>query len=184
MLVADEKKNFVFDDRAAQRKPGSHTVQLRIFFRRGNARILIEEKRRGVKRIGAPVQVRAAVNAVGSRSGAQVNMRAARGTLLRVIHGRVHSKFLNGLRRGAWQRLANGKIHRRGALDYCRSELCRAADSRVIHNPCGSHLARALAVEQIFGVHAIQEKTVAGIALAVGPDRLVTQTCVGAGAAG
>ena len=38
----------------------------------------------------------------------------------------------------------------------------------------------ALAVEQILGVHAIQQKSVAGIALAVGPDGLVAQAGVGA----
>jgi hypothetical protein len=58
----------------------------------------------------------------------------------------------------------------------------RAGNSSVIHNTRRSHLAGALSVEQIAGVDAIQQEGVAGVALPVGPDRLVAQTAVGSGA--
>ena len=45
------------------------------------------------------------------------------------------------------------------------------------------HLAGALAVEEIAGVHAIQQERVGSIALAVGPDGRVAQAGVRARAA-
>ena len=43
-------------------------------------------------------------------------------------------------------------------------------------------MAGALAVEQIAGIDSIQKKRVAGVALAIGPDWLIAQAGVRAGA--
>ena len=63
------------------------------------------------------------MESVGSRSRTQIDMRAAGGTLLRIVHGSIHAKLLNGFRRGAWECFADGKIDGSGALNRLRSEL-------------------------------------------------------------
>ena len=62
--------------------------------------------------------------------------------------------------------------------------LAASSHSGIVHDAGRGHLAGALAVEQVAGVDAIQQKAVAGVALAIGPDRLIAQAAVGAGAAG
>ena len=57
---------------------------------------------------------------VRSRSGAHIDVRAARGALLRVIHGSVYAKFFDGFRSGRGQCLANRQIGRRCALKRLR----------------------------------------------------------------
>jgi hypothetical protein len=56
-------------------------------------------------------------------------------------------------------------------------------NASVVHDASRCHLARALAVEQIAGIDAVKQKAVAGIALPVSPDRLVSQAAIGSCAA-
>ena len=184
VLIAEEAEELVFDNRAAERTPGHSAMQLGIFFAGGNIGVGVEKKRGGVHRVGAAMYVSAAVIIVGARGGAHVNVRAAGGTLLGVVHGSVDAEFLDGFRRGSRQRLANGQIGRGSALDNRGTAAGGAADTGIIHHARGGHLAGALAIKEIAGVNAIEKKTVAGVALAVCPDGLVTEAAVGTGPAG
>ena len=85
-------------------------MQLGIFFAGGNVGIGVEEERSGVHRVGAAMYVSAAVKIVGARGGAHVDVRAAGGALLGVVHGSVDAKFFDGFRRGSGKRLADGEI--------------------------------------------------------------------------
>jgi hypothetical protein len=85
---------------------------------------------------------------------------------------------------GDGNRFADGEVNRRAALDRKRAQSGRRADTGFIHNSRGSHLAGRLAVEKVLGVHAIQQERVAGVALAIGPDRLIAQAGVRSGAGG
>src|SRR5208282_6134080 len=58
------------------------------------------------------------------------------------------------------------------------------SNASVVYNAGRGDLACALAVEQVAGIDAVQQEAVAGIALAIGPDRLVAETAVYARAAG
>src|ERR1700693_797839 len=111
-------------------------------------------------------------------------MRAAGRTLLSVVHAGVDAQFLNAFGCGSWQRLTDGQIRRSGALYHSCAGAGGTAYAGVIHYACGSYLAGAFAVEEIAGVDSIEQKTVAGVTLAVGPDGLIAQAAVGAGAAG
>ncbi len=109
-------------------------------------------------------------------------MRAAGCALLGVIHRCVDADLLNGFRSGRGKRVADGEIDRGAGLNH-------AAAARIAHagawaHAVGGHLAGALAVEQVAGVDAVQQKAVAGVALAVGPDGSVAQAGVDAGATG
>ena len=101
-----------------------------------------------------------------------------------VIHRSVDAKFLNGLRCGRRQRLTNGQIGRRRSLNYFRSGAAGAGDSGVVDDAGGSDRARGLAIEQIAGVDAVEQKCVAGVALTVGPYRLIAESRVGTGSGG
>ncbi len=86
-------------------------------------------------------------------------------------------------RRGSGQGLADGKINGSSALDGRGGGAVGVGDSSVIDDACGGDLAGALAVEQVAGVDSVEQETVAGIALAIGPDRLIAEAAVDAGAA-
>src|ERR1700730_18565341 len=58
----------------------------------------------------------------------------------------------------------------------------RSSDSGVVHNARRSHLAGALAVEQVAGVDSVQKEGIAGIALSVGPNGLIAKAGVARGA--
>ena len=122
--------------------------------------------------IGAPVQT------IGAGGRAHVDVRAAGGTLLRVVHAGVDAQFLNRLRSGRRQSLPDRQIGRCGALNFRRAGLGGAADPGVIYHASRRHGTGALPIEQIAGVDAVQQKGIAGVALPIGPDRLVTQSSV------
>ena len=110
-------------------------------------------------------------------------MRAARRTLLGVVHAGVDAQLLDGVGSRRGYRLADGEIGRSGTLHLGGAELRGAAHAGVVHHPGRGDLAGALAVEKIAGIDAVQEKGVAGVPLAVGPDRHVAEAGVDAGAA-
>src|SRR5580700_4938862 len=115
VLVAHKTEKLVLDERAAERATRRVPVQFWHFFVAGNVAVLIVEIGRGIQPVGSAVNVSAAVNGVGAGGGAHVDVRAAGGSLLRVVHGGVDAKFLNGFWCGGWQGLADGQIRRRRA---------------------------------------------------------------------
>src|SRR6202035_142658 len=107
----------------------SVTMKLRNFVACGHVGIRIVEEWRRVKRIGSAMHVRTPVESVGSGGSAHIDVRAARGTLLRVVHGSVHAEFLDRLRSRRRQRLPNRQIWRGGALDRLRGRARKAGRS-------------------------------------------------------
>src|SRR6202040_4354786 len=93
-------------------------MEFGIFLVGGNVGVGLEKERSGIQPIGPTMDVRATMDGVGAGRGAHVDMRAAGGTLLSVIHTGVDAQFLDGFRRGSRQRLSNSEIRRRGALDH------------------------------------------------------------------
>ncbi len=78
--------------------------------------------------------------------------------------------------------MADRAIHRCAGLNFpARIAAAISVFSNVHGHPAGRNLAGRLPVEYVVGVHAIQGETVAGIALSVSPDRLITETRVTAG---
>lgn len=59
-----------------------------------------------------------------------------------------------------------------------RGGAARASNASVVHDACRGNLACALAVEKIARVDSIQQESIAGVALTIGPDRLITQSGV------
>ncbi len=115
------------------------------------------------------------MNCIGAGGRAHVDVRAAGRSLLRIVHGRIHAQFLNGFGSRRRQRLADRQINRRRALDRgCRSAV-GIRHTGVVYDAGRGHLAGALAIEQIAGIDAVEQETVAGIALAIGPDGLIAQ---------
>ena len=156
-------------------------MQLGHLFVAGNILILIVEIRRSIQPIGFTVNISAAVKRVGAGDGAHIDVSAAGGSLLRVIHGRVDVKLLNRFRRRRRQSLADRQIRRCRALDDFRCGAAGTGDASIVHYSRRGHLAGALAVEQIAGIDTVQQECVAGVALAIGPDRLIPQSRVYAG---
>ena len=103
-------------------------------------------------------------------------MRAAGRALLRVVHRSVDPDFLDRLRGWGRKRVADRQIDRSAALlDAARAVIayaCAVDDTR------RRNLAGALTIEEVAGIHAVQQKPVAGIALTVGPDRCIAQAGV------
>ena len=184
MLIAYKTEKLVLDERKAESSPGGVAVQLRYFLVARDVRILVIEIRRRIQPIRSAMNVSAAVKRVRAGRGAHVDVSATGGSLLRVIHGSVDAKFLNRLRSGRGQCLANGEIRRCRALKDFRRGAARAGNAGIVHNPCRRDLACALSIEEIAGVDAIQQKSIAGVALAIGPDRLIAQSGVHTGAVG
>src|SRR5258708_35838689 len=159
-------------------------MQFGAFLVGGNVGVGIEKEWIGIESVSAAIYVSAAMKNVRAGSGAHINVRAAGGTLLGVIHAGIHAQFLDRFRSGSWQRLPDGEIRRCGALNHGGAGAGGAADAGVGDHPRGSPGTGALAIKKIAGVDTIQQKRVAGVALAVGPYRLVAEPGVGAGAAG
>ena len=183
MLIGQEAEELVLDDGAAKIAAQHVAMQLRDFVVGGNIGILVEEERRGVEPAGAAMDVGRSVILIGARRGAHVNMRARRGTLLRVVHRGVDPNFLEHLRRRRGNRVADGEVDRRQRLNHA----ARAGAGRnagAVDHARRRHLAGALAVEQVAGIHAVEQKAVRSVALSVGPDGSVSQPADGAGAAG
>ena len=98
VLVANVVEQLVLDDGTTGRKPGVDAMQLRILLVRRDIAILLEEEGRRVQEVGSPTDVGSAVEAVGAGGSAEVDVRAAGGTLLCVIHGGVDADFFESLR--------------------------------------------------------------------------------------
>jgi len=150
----------------------------------GDVGVLVVEKGSAVEPVRSAVNVSAAVNGIGAGGGAHVDVRAAGGSLLRIVHRGIDAEFLNRLRCRSRQCLPDGQIRRRRGLNYFRGSVGGIRNAGIVHDARGTHRTRGLAIKQIAGVDAIEQKSVAGIALAVGPDRLITESGVGAGAFG
>src|ERR1700674_5286674 len=114
------------------------------------------------------MKVSAAVYVIRARSGAHVHVRTACRALLRIVHRSIHAKFLDRLRRGSRNGLSDRQINRRGALKWNRAEVAGLAYPGVVYDSRGVYLAGAFTVKDVAGIHAIQQKTITGIALPVG----------------
>src|SRR6266481_5222711 len=187
VLKAEVSKKFVLDDWCAEGAAGSVAMQFRNFVACRDVGVSVVEKWSGVEGIGPTVDIGAPMDIIRSGSGADVNVRAAGGALLRVVHGSVHAKFLDGFRSGSGESLADCQVRGRGALDGLRrrtGEAGSAADAGVVHDTSGSHRTCTFPVEQVAGVDTVHHESVAGVALPVGPDGLISQSIVHARPAG
>jgi len=127
------------------------------------------------------------VEIVGAGGGAHVDVGAAGGTLLGVVHGSVDAKFFDGIGRGSGESLADGEIGRGGALERLggsAGDAGGAADAGVVDDAGAGDLTGAFAVEEIAGVNPVEEECVAGVALAIRPDGEIAEAGVDARAAG
>src|SRR5260370_11578886 len=182
VLVAEEAEKLVFDQRKAERSARHVTVQRGHFFVAWDVAILLIEKRSGVQAVAPVMKITAAVNRVGTGKGAHVDMCAAGRSLLCVVHRSVDAKFLNRFWSGRRQRLADGEEGSRQPLNNSSTGAAGAGNARIVDDAGGCDRTRGFAVEQIACVDAIEQKSVAGIALAVGPYRLIAESRIGAGA--
>ena len=112
VLVGDEVKELVLDDRSADGAAGAVAVQLGILVRVGNSGVVLEEEWRGVDPVSAAAAVETAVDGIGARSGAHVDVRAAGRALLRVVHRSVDADLLQRLRCRRGDCIADGEIDR------------------------------------------------------------------------
>ncbi len=138
--------------------------------------LLLEEERIGVQAVVGEGAIDLAVEDVGSGQCVDVDLRSGRRTLLRVVHRGVDPKLLDELGRGRGKRVAvraeDRSSHARRAADAGA-----LADVERVTLRVGTRAG--LAVEQIGGVDAVHLERVGGIALAVGPDRLVADSSIG-----
>ena len=155
-------------------------MQLRNLVIGRKVQILLVEERRRVQPVGAAMHEAFPMNRIRSGGGTHVDVRAAGRALLRVIHGSVDTKFLDSLRSGRGQCLPDRQVHGSRALNGCRAGAGSVRHAGIVDNARRRYLTSALAVKQVAGVDAVQQKSVAGVALAIGPDRLVAQAGVGA----
>ena len=181
-LIGEESEELVLDDGAADLRARGVAMQLRVLVVGGDVAVLLEEERSGVEPVGSVMEVCAAVEGVGPGLGAHIDVRAGGGSLLCVVHGGVDADLLDGLGRRRRHGVADGQVNRGAAGHNAAAAVVGLA--RVVDDPEGGDLAGALAVEQVAGVHPIDEEAVGGVALPVGPDGRIAQAAVGAGAAG
>src|SRR5450631_2907441 len=99
MLIGEESEELVLEDWPANRTANEIAMKLWNLFVLRNIAVLIEEERGCVQPVGAASEVGAAVISVGPGLRAHVNMRTGGRSLLSVVHRRIHSNFLKGLRR-------------------------------------------------------------------------------------
>src|SRR5260221_9583568 len=134
-------------------------MQLRILFAGGNVGIGIEEEWSGIEGVGAAMNVGRAVKIVGAGGGAHVNVRAAGGALLGVVHGGVDAKFFYRFGRRRGQSLTNCEIGRGGGLDDCSAAAGGAAGPGVFFKASGGDFAGGFAIEEGGWGKAVEEKT-------------------------
>ena len=101
VLVAEIGEQFVLDDRRAPGSAQSVAMLFGNFQVGGKIGILVKKERGGVEPVRSAMQVGGAVDCVGARGGAHVNVRAAGGALLRVVHRSIDANLLNGFRGGS-----------------------------------------------------------------------------------
>src|ERR1017187_861712 len=111
------------------------------------------------------MDIATAVNRIRAGGGAHVDMSAARRALLCIVHRSVDAKFSNRFRSGRRQCLADGQVDCRRALNWSGAGAGSIGDASVVYNASRGNLACTLAVKQIAGVDAIEQETIAGIAL-------------------
>src|ERR1700758_3045947 len=181
VLVRDVSKKLVFNQRSPQCSAGRVAVHLRNFVVGRKVGVLLVEKWRRVQPVSAAMNLATAVEGIGARGGAHVDMSTAGRALLRVVHRGIDADLLNSLRGRRRDRLTDRQVDGRRALNWRRAGAGRIRHAGVVHDAGRCDLAGALAVEQVAGVDPIDQKTVAGIALSVGPDGLVAQAAVDPG---
>src|ERR1700722_486162 len=174
MLIADKCEQFIFDERTAKRSTCGVAMQLRNLVVRWNVGILLIKERRGIQPIRAAMNITASVQSVGAGGRAHVDVSPAGRALLSVVHRSIYPPLRHGFWRRSGQGLADGEINRRRTLNGRSAGAGGIGHSGIVYNSGRGYLARALAVEQIAGIDAIQQKAVAGVALAIGPDRLIS----------
>src|SRR6202007_1650863 len=130
----------------------------------GKCVVLLVEKGPRVQPISAAMNVATAVEGIGARGGAHVDMSTAGRALLRVVHRGIDADLLNGLRGRRRDRLTDRQVDESRALNWRCAGAGRIRHAGVVHDASRCDLAGALAVEQVAGVDAIYQKTVAGIA--------------------
>src|SRR5258708_239117 len=140
-------------------------MQLRILFAGGNVGIGIEEERSGIEGVGAAMNVGRAVKIVGAGGGAHVNVRAAGGALLGVVHGGVDAKFFYRFGRRRGQSLTNCEIGRGGALGDCSGGAGGGADAGGVYAARGGGLDWGFAIVWVVVVQAFVGKTCACVGL-------------------
>src|SRR5258708_36092020 len=138
-------------------------MQLRILFAGGNVGMGIEEEGSGIEGVGAAMNVGRAVKIVGAGGGAHVNVRAAGGALLGVVHGGVDAKFFYRFGRRRGQSLTNCEIGRGGGLDYCSAAGGGGAAAGVVYDASGGGLAGGFALDDVGGVNAADVDSVAAV---------------------
>src|ERR1700730_131126 len=118
-------------------------MEFGIFLIGRNIRVGLEKEGSSVQPICPAMDVRAAMQGVGTGCGTHIDMRAAGGTLLSVVHAGVDAQYVNGFGCGCWQRLTDGEIRRGGALYHGCTGTGGAADPGIIYYTRGSYLAGA-----------------------------------------
>src|SRR5467141_4653729 len=83
MLVTEKTKNLVFLDRSPERATRAVAVQFRQLLTGRNVGVGVKKEWDGVQGIGSTMCVGAPMKIIGTRSGAHVNVRPTRGSLLR-----------------------------------------------------------------------------------------------------
>ena len=156
MLVADKTEQLVFDERAAERSACGVAMQLRNFVVGGNIGILLIEERRGIQPVRATMDITAAVNRIRAGCGAHVDVGAAVGALLRVVHGGVYAKFGDGFRSRRRQCLPDRQIDRCSALNRRGACTGRIRYAGIVHDASRSYLTGAFSIKQIAGIDAVQ----------------------------
>src|SRR5579863_2356519 len=106
VLVADEPEELVLDKRAAESAACRIAMQLGILVSGGYVVVFFEEEGRSVEKVCAAVAIKRAVDLIASRLGAHIDMCAAVGSLLGVIHRGIHAHFRDGFGRGRWDGVA------------------------------------------------------------------------------
>src|SRR5277367_3188179 len=98
--------------------------------------------------------------------------------LLRIVHGGVYAHLGERVGWRSGQRLADREVDRTSAADNAARAGLKSAG--IVDDAVGADGTGALAVEEIAGVDAVEEKAIRRIALAVGPDGLIAEAVGGA----
>src|SRR6202012_1469626 len=102
-----------------------------------------------------PMAVQSAMKFVSARSGAERDVRAGGRALLGVIHGCVDLYLLNGLRRRCRDGVADGEIDGCDRLDNAAGADA-TGDTGAVDDARGADLTRALSVEEVAGINAVE----------------------------
>ena len=107
--------------------------------------------------VGSAMDVRLAVDVVGAGRSAHVDVRAARGALLRVIHRGIHAKFLNRFGSGRRQRLPDRQVGRSACSESGAAALLAAPLTPVLFTTrAEATWLVLLPLNKVLGIHAVQ----------------------------